>query len=60
MEKRVQKFLNKKYEKVEKDLMDWPFPIENCVDQRRFSYSLGQHDLIVELRADLGLENKAE
>tara|TARA_B100000131_G_scaffold150031_1_gene145597 strand:+ start:1736 stop:1942 length:207 start_codon:yes stop_codon:yes gene_type:complete len=59
MLERVEKFLNKKQIKVDKELSNIPFPHDDCLEQRKFSYSLGQNDLILELRSDLGLKINA-
>ena len=56
MLEQVEKLLNKKQKKVDEALEDMPFPLDDCLQQRKFSYNLGQNDLIVELRANLGLK----
>jgi hypothetical protein len=60
MLKRVETFLNNKQKKVNKVLDEIPFPSKDCLEQRKFSYNLGQSDLILELRSDLGLKIDSE
>ena len=57
MKERVEKFLNNRFKKLEKDLEDFPFPSDDHKELKRFQYKLGQHDLIVELFSVLSLKN---
>ena len=57
MQDRVEAFLNKRWKKVGAELDKLPFPAKHCLDQRTFSYNLGQHDLIMELFSTLGIQN---
>ena len=53
----MEELLNKRFKELSSDLEDFPFPSDDHVELRRFSYKLGQHDLLVELFATLGLKN---
>ena len=54
---KLSKFLNERYRTTHLELEDFPTPVDEHEEIRRYSYKLGQHDLIVEMFSALDLEN---
>ena len=57
MREKVEELLNKRFKELSSDLENFPLPSDDHVELRRFSYKLGQHDLLIELLSTLGLKN---